>query len=141
MTQPEREALRELVALKDLKDEIRRMSIEPSDGGHGDALYEAKDADYARRKPLAWAAARLALSPPTPVSGEPTTPLSVHSVEAPVPLSDAADEGTPQRKPMSAPSREWLERMRDFGDPPACPGCGLMAGCCYNFPNCPGGKS
>lgn len=28
----------------------------------------------------------------------------------------------------------------DWDEIPACPGCGAMAGCCQDFPNCPGGQ-
>lgn len=35
--------------------------------------------------------------------------------------------------------REWAKRMAAEGDPPACVGCGAMAGVCGNYPNCPGG--
>ena len=63
-----RAVLQELVALKDLKDEESRLrqhrivaiQREPSATAHVDALRE----DYNRRKPLAWAAARAALSAP-----------------------------------------------------------------------------
>lgn len=30
----------------------------------------------------------------------------------------------------------WLKKFPD--DPPGCLGCGLMAGCCKDYPNCPG---
>jgi len=51
----EREALAELVALKDLKDRLHKLH----EMGHG-TDYD----DYHRRQPLAWAAARTALSQP-----------------------------------------------------------------------------
>ena len=57
----EREALAELVALKDLKDRLHKLH----EMGHG-TDYD----DYHRRQPLAWAAARTALSQPA-VKGEP----------------------------------------------------------------------
>lgn len=53
MTHDMREALAELVALKDLKDRLHQLHEQ----GHG-TDYD----DYHRRKPLAWAAARSALS-------------------------------------------------------------------------------
>jgi hypothetical protein len=40
---------------------------------------------------------------------------------------------------MKTPSREWLEKMAELGDPPACPTCGAMAGVCSDYPNCPAG--
>lgn len=55
-----REALRELVACKDLNEEIMRLAGEPSGDG-GLERYTAAQADYERRKPLAWAAARALL--------------------------------------------------------------------------------
>lgn len=72
---PVREALAELVALKDLKATF------PTDGWserwHDWALRDA-DSDYKRRKPLAWEAARAALraSPATasPVAASPALP-------------------------------------------------------------------
>lgn len=45
------EALRELVACKDLKAEIATMLAEQIPG------WQAKEAEYQRRKPLAWSAA------------------------------------------------------------------------------------
>ena len=51
----EREALAELVALKDLKDRLHKLH----EMGHG-TDYD----DYHRRQPLAWAAARAALAQP-----------------------------------------------------------------------------
>jgi hypothetical protein len=58
----EREALAELVALKDLKDRLHKLH----EMGHG-TDYD----DYHRRQPLAWAAARAALS--QPAESEPLT--------------------------------------------------------------------
>lgn len=67
-----RAALAELVACKDLKDEVmqmRRMWSECTDAEMeaGDPDGIAKWADYERRKPLAWATARaLATKEPQP---------------------------------------------------------------------------
>jgi len=58
----EREALAELVALKDLKDRLHKLH----EMGHG-TDYD----DYHRRQPLAWAAARAALA--QPAASEPLT--------------------------------------------------------------------
>lgn len=53
------QALAELVALKDLKDRIDSWG--PQSASDAVAFWAAKD-DYARRKPLAWAAARAVLA-------------------------------------------------------------------------------
>lgn len=66
MSDPVREALAELVALKDLKDSI----TEPGDVVP--AIHYQKLLDYNRRKPAAWAAARAALAQPA----EPVAPPS-----------------------------------------------------------------
>jgi hypothetical protein len=54
-----RAVLAELVALKDIKDKGLLAAAESSDGSKHWRL----QADYERRKPLAWAAAREALGP------------------------------------------------------------------------------
>lgn len=53
-----RAILLELVMLKDLHDRIERLEKE---GGLAALSVEGMKADYARRKPLAWEAARKAL--------------------------------------------------------------------------------
>lgn len=62
------EALRELVACKDLKDSLD-AAIPDKFTGHTVEHYE-RVAEYQRRKPLAWAAARKALGP-SPQTGAP----------------------------------------------------------------------
>ncbi|NDP41083.1 MAG: hypothetical protein GZ093_20605, partial [Rhodoferax sp.] len=57
-------ALRELVALKALKDRLRELH----EMGHGTDY-----ADYHRRQPLAWEQARAVLGPNAVVSGQQTT--------------------------------------------------------------------
>lgn len=39
----------------------------------------------------------------------------------------------------SGQSLRIVEAKELLDDPPGCPGCGLMAGCCNKYPNCPGG--
>jgi hypothetical protein len=56
-----REALQELVALKDLKAEIQRLAGMPSGDG-GLERYSDAMMDYERRKPRAWQAARAVLA-------------------------------------------------------------------------------
>lgn len=36
---------------------------------------------------------------------------------------------------------DWLRRKiaEDSEEPEGCPACGAIAGCCSNYPNCPGG--
>lgn len=43
---------------------------------------------------------------------------------------------------MKLPSLEWFRRVcaEEDCDPPACVGCGAMAGVCTDYPNCPGGR-
>lgn len=53
------EALRELVELKDLKDRLEFIDIHRSTDNYRE--YGRLKAEYERRKPLAWAAARAAL--------------------------------------------------------------------------------
>jgi hypothetical protein len=39
-------------------------------------------------------------------------------------------------------TQEWLNRQIAKGDEPdGCPHCGAIAGCCSNYPNCPGGPT
>lgn len=58
------EALRELIALKDLKEGAMERSIKASmsKGANPSERYHEWNADYQRRKPLAWEAARAALA-------------------------------------------------------------------------------
>jgi hypothetical protein len=57
--EPYRAALRELVALKDLKDEeLRQRQRRPVHEPKKLAQCDAMQKEYRRRKPLAWAAAR-----------------------------------------------------------------------------------
>lgn len=62
-----REALAELVALKDLKDEVMRRKQRRSYVFRRDEddvrAVDAMEDDYKRRQPLAWAAARAAIAP------------------------------------------------------------------------------
>lgn len=37
-------------------------------------------------------------------------------------------------------SPEWLRKFDDIEEPSGCPACGLIAGCCQNYPDCPGGE-
>ena len=64
MTNAIREALAELVACKDAEDEIERRGDLPGGSGPGcnSDVYAELIADYARRQPLAWEAARTALA-------------------------------------------------------------------------------
>jgi hypothetical protein len=55
-------ALAELVACKDLKDEVDRMGYETVPTGARDAVFMRKLNEYHRRKPLAWEAARAVLA-------------------------------------------------------------------------------
>ena len=41
-------------------------------------------------------------------------------------------------KPFVSP--EWLRKFDDIEEPSGCPACGLIAGCCQNYPDCPGGQ-
>jgi hypothetical protein len=34
--------------------------------------------------------------------------------------------------------REWMKKFDDVPEPAGCPACGLIAGCCSLYPNCPG---
>ena len=38
-------------------------------------------------------------------------------------------------------SRDFMKRVAELDDPPCCPACGAMAGCCDKYPDCPGGVS
>lgn len=35
-------------------------------------------------------------------------------------------------------TREFIDSFKDADDPPGCVGCGAIAGCCKDYPNCPG---
>jgi len=35
--------------------------------------------------------------------------------------------------------RNWMEKMTDEHEPPACKWCGAIAGACGAYPNCPNG--
>ncbi len=35
---------------------------------------------------------------------------------------------------------DWLKKFDDIEEPSGCPACGLIAGCCQNYPDCPGGQ-
>ncbi len=63
------EALRELVALKDIKERYERLCDAAEPGTAEEAL--ALEADYNNRKPLAWAAARAALAQAEQSKGKP----------------------------------------------------------------------
>jgi hypothetical protein len=56
-----RRALTELIACKDLKERVYRLAGMPAENGGSEAYTAALD-EYQRRKPLAWDAARAALS-------------------------------------------------------------------------------
>jgi hypothetical protein len=43
-------------------------------------------------------------------------------------------------KPTKFPSADWLRKFDDIEEPSGCPACGLIAGCCQNYPDCPGGQ-
>lgn len=58
---PERQALAELVALKDLKERMERLESESCAPDQWDEFFRLED-EYLRRKPLAWAAARAVLA-------------------------------------------------------------------------------
>lgn len=70
MTNPQAlEALRELVACKDLKDSAEAIHFAGPLGSAGDGWlikYEAQRKEYIRRQPAAWAAAREVLAAPQP---------------------------------------------------------------------------
>ena len=36
--------------------------------------------------------------------------------------------------------KNWLDKFKDIDEPSGCPACGAIAGCCNDYPNCPGGK-
>lgn len=74
------EALRELIALKDLKEGAMERSIKASmsKGANPSERYHEWNADYKRRKPLAWDAARAALA---------SHDAAQSAVEAPVPVA------------------------------------------------------
>lgn len=64
----EREALEELVACQDLKIEVERLAYKIADDGGSAEVFRRWDeakGDYDHRAPLAWAAARAALSVPS----------------------------------------------------------------------------
>lgn len=55
------------------------------------------------------------------------------------PATMATTEG--KAETPGAGSAEAAPLADDWDDIPACPGCGAMAGCCQDFPNCPGGQA
>jgi hypothetical protein len=78
---PVRAALAELVALKDLKERLQSRDF--IDNINTEA-WRAEWADYETRKPLAWAAARAAISTPAPSSVD-LTERSGETVRRPTP--------------------------------------------------------
>jgi hypothetical protein len=53
----------------------------------------------------------------------------------------AAIEGKADNpEPGKLEAAPLLKTPDDYDDIPSCPGCGAMAGCCGDYPNCPGGQ-
>lgn len=50
-----------------------------------------------------------------------------------------AAEETQRLAEAPARGRAFVEAFRRVVDPVGCPACGLMAGCCPQYPNCPAG--